>query len=89
MRPADDGSYEILNGHYRVAAAKKLGWEAVPAIVLPVLSDEETLEYLSDTSPVGLLKKYNIDIYRDDYRKSVSVNHPTVLHQAEQNEKMQ
>lgn len=70
VRSAADGNYEILNGHYRVAAAKKLGWEAVPAIVLSVLSDEEALEYLSDTSPVGLLKKYYINIYKDDYRKS-------------------
>ena len=70
VRPADDGKYEILNGHYRVAAAKKLKVAKVPAVILTGLSDEEALEYLSDTNPVGLLKKYSIDIYSDDYRKS-------------------
>lgn len=70
VRPAGSGRYEILNGHYRVAAAKKLGLESVPAVVLSELSDEKALEYLSDTDPVGLLKKYDIDIYSDDYRKS-------------------
>ena len=70
VRPAGGGRYEILNGHYRVAAAKKLGLKSAPAVVLSELSDEKALEYLSDTDPVGLLKKYGIDIYSDDYRKS-------------------
>lgn len=70
VRQISDSSYEILNGHYRVAAAKKLGWEMVPATILTGLSDQKALEYVSDTNPVGLLKKYNIDIYSDDYRKS-------------------
>jgi hypothetical protein len=70
VRPADNANYEILNGHYRVAAAKELEWKSVPAVVLSGLSDEKALEYLSDTNPVGLLKKYGIDIYSDDYRKS-------------------
>lgn len=70
VRSADDGKYEIINGHYRVAAAKKLEWTTVPAVTLTGLSDEDALKYLSDTNPVGLLKKYGIDIYSDDYRKS-------------------
>ena len=54
VRPAGGGRYEILNGHYRVAAAKKLGLKSAPAVVLSELSDEKALEYLSDTDPVGL-----------------------------------
>ncbi|MEM2174490.1 MAG: ParB N-terminal domain-containing protein [Candidatus Micrarchaeia archaeon] len=32
--PLDDGRYQILGGHLRVKAAKVLGFESVPAVVL-------------------------------------------------------
>lgn len=62
--------YEILDGHYRVAAAKKLDWITVPALVLGELDDEEAFEYVSNINPVGLLKKYGIDIYNKNYKKT-------------------
>ena len=57
VRHIPNGKYEILNGHYRVAAAKELGFSAVPALVLEGLTDEIALSYVSDTNPIGLLLK--------------------------------
>lgn len=70
VRCLDKSKYEILDGHYRVAAAKKLDWITVPAIVLGDLGDEEAFEYVSSFNPVGLLKKYGIDIYNKNYKRT-------------------
>lgn len=70
VRCLGNSKYEILDGHYRVAAAKKLDWITVPALVLGDLDDEEAFEYVSNTNPVGLLKKFGIDIYDKNYKKT-------------------
>lgn len=71
VRPMSDGKYEILDGHYRVAAAMSLKHKTIPAVVLDVLSDEDALSYVSDTNSAGLSLKYGIDIYDPNYRESV------------------
>ena len=74
VRPVNNGQYEILDGHYRVAAARKLKSELklnsvkVPAVVKTGLTDEEALSYVSKSNPIGLLLKYKIDISCNDYR---------------------
>jgi len=50
VRPSDDGSFEILSGHNRVAAAKEAGLETVPAVVREGLSDEEALFIVTETN---------------------------------------
>lgn len=76
VRPTTDVQYEILDGHYRVAAARKLKKKLqlqsvkIPAIVKEDLTDEEILSYVSETNPVGLLLKHGIDIFCDDYRET-------------------
>lgn len=70
IRPIPNGLYEILNGHYRVAAAKELNFPTVPALILEGLTDEDALSYVSDTNPIGLLLKHGIDIYAYDYKES-------------------
>lgn len=72
VRPSHDGKYEILNGHYRVAAAEVLEIDSVPATVLEGLTDEQALLYVSDTSPLGLLIRHGVEIYDDDYKESDS-----------------
>ena len=78
-----DGKYEVLDGHYRVAAAKCLAQKktvlekaelyiTVPAIVLEGLSDEDALSYVSDTNPIGLYEKHGIDIAESNYRESAN-----------------
>lgn len=68
VRPVEEGKYEILDGHYRVAAAKKLKLDRVPAFILDNLTEEEALFCVSDTNPVGLLVKHGIDIYDNGYK---------------------
>lgn len=62
--------YEILDGNYKVAAAKALGWSTICVKSLGWLSDEEALSHIPDGGPVGLLYKYGIDIYSKDYKES-------------------
>ncbi len=66
----DNDFYEILDGHYKVAAAKELGWSAIRAKSLGWLGDEEALRCIPDWDPVGLLYKHGFDIYSEDYRES-------------------
>lgn len=76
VRPTTDDQYEILDGHYRVAAARKLKRilqlqsVKIPAIIKRELTDEEALSEVSDTNPIGLLLKHAIDIFCEDYRQS-------------------
>lgn len=43
-----DGKYDILGGHHRVAAAKVLGWETFPCVIIP----QEKFKELSETHKV-------------------------------------
>ena len=76
VRPVGDDKYEILDGHYRVAAARKLRskWKLdsvkIPAIIKTGLTNEKALSYVSELNPIGLLLHDEIDILCDDYRKT-------------------
>lgn len=70
VRPATDGKYEILHGHYRVAAARKLKRPTIPVLIKDNLTDAEALDLVSDTNPIGLLVKYDIDITDEKYIES-------------------
>lgn len=70
VRPFADGKYEILNGHYRVAAAKELKLNTVPAVILEGLTDVEAKLHVSETNPIGLLLKHGVDIYNAGYKES-------------------
>ena len=50
VRPADDGKYEILCGHNRVNAMRKLGRDAIPAKVMEALSDDEAIAIFYDSN---------------------------------------
>ena len=70
VRPKAKELYEILHGHYRAAAALKLQVPVVPCVIVEDLSEEEALAWVSDLNPVGLLKKYGIDIFDPNFRIS-------------------
>lgn len=70
VRSAADGKYEILRGHYRIAAARKLKQTTIPVLIEDDLTDEEALDLVSDTNPIGLALKYDIDITDEKYMKS-------------------
>jgi ParB family chromosome partitioning protein len=44
VRKLDDGTLEILGGYHRVEAAKELGWETIPTLILKDISDEQAKE---------------------------------------------
>lgn len=46
----EEGKYEILSGHNRVAAAKEAGINKVPAIIKKGLADEEALLIVTETN---------------------------------------
>jgi len=50
VRPIEDGKFEILSGHNRVAAAREAGVEAVPAVMREGLTDEEALFVVTETN---------------------------------------
>ena len=70
VRPKGKKSYEIVHGHYRVAVAQELQIKTIPCVVLTNMSDDEALNYLSTLNPVGLLKKYQIDIRNKNFRNA-------------------
>ena len=44
VRPTEDGEYEIVSGHRRVFACRRLGLKDVPAIVQPMTQEEAVAE---------------------------------------------
>lgn len=50
VRPTNDGRYEIICGHNRVNAVRKLGRDVILAKVYEGLSDDEALELYYDTN---------------------------------------
>lgn len=64
VRPKDDG-YELISGERRLRAVMELGYEKIPAYILPVESDEKMLELAlveniqrEDLNPIELAKAY-------------------------------
>ena len=50
VRPSEDGNFEILSGHNRVAAAKEAGLEKVSAVVREGLTDDEAMFIVTETN---------------------------------------
>jgi ParB family chromosome partitioning protein len=50
IRPTNDGKYEILSGHNRVAASKEAEKETIPAVVREGLTDEEAMLIVTETN---------------------------------------
>jgi len=68
-----DASYEIIDGHYRVAAARELNITKIPARVSGIISDDEDkLFSLSRSNPLYILHKYGIDILEEGFTSSES-----------------
>lgn len=70
IRPISNEKYEILDGHYRVAAAKELNLTTIPAVVHEGITDEEALCYVTRSNPIGLILFYDINIHDDNYKDS-------------------
>ena len=46
VRPTEEGNFEIISGHRRVEACKRLGIEAIPAIVKELTRDEAVIMHV-------------------------------------------
>ena len=49
LRPKKDGRYEMISGHRRLLACKKLGLESIPSRVRN-LTDDEAIIYMVDSN---------------------------------------
>ena len=49
LRPKDDGRYEMISGHRRLLACKKLGLETIPSRIRNLTDDEATI-YMVDSN---------------------------------------
>lgn len=49
LRPDDEGTYEMVSGHRRMFAAKKIGLRTIPAIIRNMTDDEATI-YMVDAN---------------------------------------
>lgn len=59
----------IVEGHGRLLACKKLGYDAVPCIRLDHLSDEERREYAVVHNKVAELAEYDLDNLRQEFEE--------------------
>lgn len=50
IRPADEGTYEILAGHNRVEASKEAGLEKIPSIIHKDMSDEDAAIFVVESN---------------------------------------
>jgi ParB-like chromosome segregation protein Spo0J len=72
-------TYDIIAGHGRVLAAKKLGWDNVPCIRLAHLSDTQRKAYVIADNSIALNSDWNFDMLSveidelNDYKFDVSL----------------
>jgi ParB-like chromosome segregation protein Spo0J len=72
-------TYDIIAGHGRVLAAKKLGWDNVPCIRLANLSDTQRKAYVIADNSIALNSDWNFDMLSveidelNDYKFDVSL----------------
>ena len=62
----DDGEMEIVEGHGRLLALKKLKREKVPIIVLDHLSDAQRRAYTHIHNQLAIMEGFEIDILREE-----------------------
>lgn len=65
----DDGELEVVEGHGRLMALKKLKWKKVPVIVLDHLSDEQRRAYTHVHNQLAIMGGFDIDILKDEIGK--------------------
>ena len=102
VRPVPDGYYEIISGHRRKHAAKKLGYRKVP-VIIRVLSEDDSIlnaminyfEEYDETDPVSietyakrLIGKTFADVCKqDDITKAMVVREATNYEVKHENKK--
>ena len=67
----EEGKYEILSGHNRVAAARKVGLKEVPVVIRKKLTDEEALLIVTETN---LFQRSFVDLKHSERAVALSVH---------------
>ena len=86
VRPLDDGNYEILSGHNRVAGAKEAGHETIPAIVREGLTDEESLLIVTETN---LIQRSFADLTHSERAVTLAIHHEAIKRQGHRTDLIQ
>ena len=79
-------TYEILAGHNRVNAGKAAGLEAIPAIVLDGISDEEAQAYVVETN---LIQRSFSDMAHSEKAAAIALHHSKMFSQGKRNDIME
>lgn len=74
----NEGKFEIVSGECRVRAAKLIGLDSVPCIIIPDYSKAESIAIIenihrSDLHPVELAKAYNSLLQKGSYSSGTEV----------------
>jgi ParB family chromosome partitioning protein len=85
-RPLDDGNYEIMSGHNRVACAKEAGLEAIPAIVREGLTGEEAMLIVTETN---LLQRSFADLSHSERAVTLTMHHEAIKKQGRRTDLIQ
>lgn len=64
-----DGDNEIIAGHTRLKAAKKLGMDEVPCIVADDLNDEQIRAYRLVDNRAGEFSEWDMEILQDELKE--------------------
>lgn len=71
VMPAQDGCYSVIRGHYRLAAARDLGVNKLPVIIIKDgLTAEELISLIPIEGLYGIYIHYKIDINDKDFNKT-------------------
>ena len=73
--PSDEGKYEILSGHNRTEAAKKVGVETVPTIVRKGLTDDEAMFVVTETN---LIQRSFTDMLHSEKSVVIAVHYEAI-----------
>jgi len=75
----DDGKFEILSGHNRVAAAKEAEFETVPAVIREGLSDEDAMFIVTETN---LIQRSFADMKHTERAACIAVHYEAMKKKA-------
>lgn len=61
-----DEDYNVIAGHGRIEAVKKLGWEKVPCLFVEGLTEQQRKAYILADNKLSELAEWDIDLVSDE-----------------------
>ena len=75
--------FEILAGHNRINAAKAVGLETVPTVILECITDEQAMVYVVETN---LMQRSFTDMLHSEKAKVIAMHHSKMFSQGKRND---